>query len=82
MTHIEHTDDDTRAAGSGNGAYFRFFAMIVTAMVAMYVPTYVNSMEWAHVRWSDTRVYMTLIMGASMALIMLGFMLGQYPSGS
>ena len=49
-------------------------------MVAMYVLTYVNSMELAHARWSETRVYMTLVMGASMALIMLGFMLGRYRS--
>ena len=46
----------------------------------MYALTYVNSMELAHVRWSETRLYMTLIMGASMGLIMLGFMLGHYRS--
>lgn len=62
------------------GPYLRFFAMIATAMVAMYVLTYVNTMEVAHVRWSEMRVFMTLIMGASMGLIMLGFMLGHYRS--
>lgn len=88
MDDSDHPAGDSRAPSSGGpssergGAerYVRFFAMIATAMVAMYVLTYVNSMEIAHVRWSETRIYMTLIMGASMALIMLGFMLGQYRS--
>lgn len=58
--------------------YARFIGMIITAMVAMYALTYLNSMELAHVRWSETRVYMTLMMGAAMALIMLAFMLGMH----
>lgn len=52
--------------------------MIATAMVAMYALTYLNSWEWSHLRWSETRLYMTLVMGATMAVIMLGFMLGMY----
>ena len=58
--------------------YLRFGGMIVTAMIAMYALTYLNSMELDHVRWSETRVYMTLLMGGVMALIMLAFMLGMY----
>jgi uncharacterized protein (DUF305 family) len=30
------------------------------------------------VQWSETRFYMTFVMGAAMAVIMLGFMLGMY----
>ncbi|MEX1281131.1 MAG: DUF305 domain-containing protein [Acidimicrobiia bacterium] len=52
--------------------------MIATAMVAMYALTYLNSWDWSHLRWSETRLYMTLLMGATMAVIMLGFMLGMY----
>lgn len=88
MQHQDDPADEAHAPTSGESSsgkggarrYVRFFAMIATAMVAMYALTYVNSMEWAHVRWSETRVYMTLIMGGSMGLIMLGFMLGQYRS--
>ena len=58
--------------------YGRFLAMIATSMVAMFVLTYVNSWEFSHVHWSETRFYMTFIMGASMAVIMLSFMLGMY----
>ncbi|MCB0062556.1 MAG: DUF305 domain-containing protein, partial [Caldilineaceae bacterium] len=31
-----------------------------------------------HVRWSETRFYMAFVMGATMAVIMLSFMLGMY----
>jgi uncharacterized protein (DUF305 family) len=79
MDDTDHPSDDTHEQSDG-GAYLRFFAMIATAMAAMYALTYANSMELAHVRWSETRVYMTLVMGASMGLIMLGFMLGHYRS--
>ncbi|MDX1691496.1 MAG: DUF305 domain-containing protein [Acidimicrobiia bacterium] len=52
--------------------------MIATAMVVMYVLTYLNSAAFEHVRFSEERFYMVLIMGASMAIVMLGFMLGMY----
>ena len=59
-------------------AYLRFGAMIGTAMIAMYAVTYVNTFEFSHVAWSETRIFMTLLMGATMAVIMLGFMLGMF----
>jgi uncharacterized protein (DUF305 family) len=39
---------------------------------------YLNTYEPGHVFWSETRAYMALIMGASMAVVMLTFMLGMY----
>jgi ABC-type multidrug transport system fused ATPase/permease subunit len=59
-------------------SYARFAAMIVTGTVLMYGLMYLNTHELAHVRWSETRAYMALIMGASMAIVMLAFMLGMY----
>lgn len=64
--------------GTETKDYLRFGAMIATAMVVMYILTYVNTFEMSHVQWSETRFYMTLLMGASMAVIMLLFMLGMY----
>jgi hypothetical protein len=58
--------------------YVRFGAMILTSMVVMYALMYLNTYELAHVRFSETRLYMTLIMGAAMTVIMLGFMRGMY----
>jgi uncharacterized protein (DUF305 family) len=54
--------------------------MIATSMVAMFVLTYVNTYATSHVQFSETRMYMTFIMGAAMAVIMLSFMLGMYKS--
>ena len=59
-------------------SYLRFGAMIATSMVVMYAVMYLNTFDLAHVRWSETRLFMTLLMGSTMAIIMLGFMLGMY----
>lgn len=58
--------------------YLRFAAMIGTAMVAMFIVMYLNTYELSHVKWSETRFYMTLLMASTMALVMLAFMLGMY----
>lgn len=65
---------------SAHRNYWRFAAMIATSMTAMYALTYANSYRLGDVRWSETRFYMTFVMGAAMAAIMLGFMLGMYRS--
>lgn len=62
--------------------YLRFAAMIATSTIAMYVLMYLNTYEWGHVFFSETRVYMALIMGACMAVIMLTFMLGMHKQRS
>ncbi|MEQ8437796.1 MAG: DUF305 domain-containing protein [Ilumatobacter fluminis] len=54
--------------------------MIATSMTAMFALTYANTYRLGDVRWSETRFYMTFVMGAAMAVIMLGFMLGMYRS--
>lgn len=61
--------------------YFIFGAMIATSMIAMFGLMYLNTYELSHVRWSDTRFFMTFIMGAAMAVIMLTFMRGMYSDG-
>lgn len=63
--------------------YLRFFAMILTAMVAMFILTYANSYQiFDHAQFSETRVFMTLLMGGSMLIIMLAFMLHMYKNRS
>lgn len=56
--------------------YLVFAAMIVTSMVTMFLLTYTNAWTWSHMRFSEERVYMALLMGSAMAIIMLGFMWG------
>lgn len=59
-------------------SYLRFAAMILSSTVLMYGLMYLNTYELAHLRFSETRVYMALLMGAAMAVVMLGFMQGMY----
>ena len=73
-----HRHEGTTGGGGEIKSYLRFVAMIATAMLVMFGLTYVNTFELSHVSWSETRVYMTIVMGGAMAIIMLGFMLGMY----
>ena len=59
--------------------YAQFFAMIATAMVAMFFLMYTHSYQIIdHFWFSETRLFMTLIMAGSMIIIMLLFMLNMY----
>lgn len=58
--------------------YGRFAAMIATSTVVMYALTYTNAEAWDHVRLSEERIYMALLMGGAMTVIMLGFMWAMY----
>lgn len=60
-------------------SYRRFAAMIVVSTVIMFGLMYSTTLEWSHVWWSQTRFWMALFMGATMAIIMLAFMLSMYP---
>ena len=61
-------------------SYGRFFAMIATSTVVMFGLMYLNTYLWTHVFWSETRAYMAVLMGATMAIIMLAYMLSMYSS--
>lgn len=59
-------------------SYGRFGAMIATSTVVMFGLMYLNTYQLDHVFFSETRAYMALVMGASMAVIMLGYMMDMY----
>ena len=61
-------------------AYARFAVMIATSTLVMYGLMYLNTYSADHVYFSETRVYMALLMGAVMAVVMLGFMWRMYAS--
>ncbi|WP_288999310.1 DUF305 domain-containing protein [uncultured Psychrobacter sp.] len=58
--------------------YLKFFLMILTSTIVMYIMMYFNTYKWDHVYFSETRAYMALYMGAMMAVIMLAFMGNMY----
>lgn len=59
-------------------SYARFGAMIATSTIVMFGLMYLNTYAIEHVVFSQTRTWMALLMGATMAVIMLAFMLGMY----
>jgi hypothetical protein len=62
--------------------YLKFFAMIATSMVAMFFLMYANSYQIIdHFWFSETRLFMSFIMGGAMIIIMLLFMIKMYKNG-
>ena len=59
-------------------SYARFAAMIAVSTIVMYGLMYLNTWALDHVFFSQTRAWMALLMGAVMAVIMLGFMWSMY----
>lgn len=69
--------DDNKKGNS----YLKFFAMIATSMVAMFFLMYTNSYQILDHAWfSEERLFMTMVMGGSMTIVMLAFMLQMYKS--
>ena len=61
-----------------HGSYGRFAAMIATSTAVMLGLMYLNTYALDHVFWSQTRFWMALVMGATMAMVMLAFMRHMY----
>jgi hypothetical protein len=59
-------------------SYARFGAMIATSTVVMFGLMYLNTYAFEHVFFSQTRAWMAFVMGAAMAIIMIGFMWAMY----
>lgn len=60
------------------GSYLKFAAMLGTSFVIMYAVMFLNAAEFDHVYLSVMRFYMTVLMIAPMAIVMLLFMRGMY----
>jgi uncharacterized protein (DUF305 family) len=58
--------------------YGRFGVMILTSTIIMLGLMYLNTYQLNHVFFSETRVYMAVMMGAAMAIVMLAFMRKMY----
>ncbi|WP_142827963.1 DUF305 domain-containing protein [Planococcus soli] len=58
--------------------YLKFGIMIVTSTFLMYWLMFLNVFQLDHVTFSETRIYMALIMGSIMAIVMLLFMWPMY----
>ncbi|MFD1613722.1 DUF305 domain-containing protein [Gelatiniphilus marinus] len=74
MNTQEHTNNDNK----GLSNYTKFFLMLGSSFVAMYITMYLNTYEFDHVWFSLTRFYMVCLGIAAMALIMFFFMKNMY----
>lgn len=55
-------------------AYVKFAGMVIVSTIVMFIFKYFSTYKLDHVFFSETRAYMALLMGATMAIIMLAFM--------
>ena len=67
-----------KSHSTSHGRWTTFAAMIATSIVTMFVLKYSNVYAADHVYFSQTRMWMALMMGMAMIVIMLGFMWGMY----
>lgn len=58
--------------------YKNYFLMIGVSSILMYLAMYLHTYAWDHVFFSETRLYMNLLMTSIMAVVMLSFMSQMY----
>lgn len=73
-----HSNPHGQHGQHSGGMYSRFAAMIAVSTLVMFGLMYLNTLQPDHVFYSETRTYMALVMGATMAIIMLLFMRHMY----
>jgi len=62
--------------------YARFGVMIATSTLVMFGLMYLNTYALDHIFFSETRAYMAVLMGATMAVVMLAFMRRMYENAT
>ena len=77
-TSATRSTQTTSMDGDQRRMYLRFLAMIATSGLVMFVLTYTNNFSAEHIRFSEERLYMALLMSGAMAIVMLSFMWGMY----
>lgn len=60
-------------------SYARFTAMIVLSIPVMFGLMYLNTYVSDHIEFSQTRLWMAVMMAAAMAMLMMGMMWKMYP---
>lgn len=63
-------------------SYWHFSTMIVVSTVVMFGLMCLNTYPLDHVFYSQTRIWMAVVMGATMAIIMIAFMWSMYRSAA
>jgi hypothetical protein len=66
--------------GAGPMTDTRSLAMIATSTVVVFVLMYLNTDLFGHVSFSETRIWMAVLMGATMAFVTMSFMRTMSPA--
>ncbi|MEQ9399502.1 MAG: DUF305 domain-containing protein [Longimicrobiales bacterium] len=81
MEHQHAAGDRQESPHRDRRKYLKFLAMIGTSMVVMFCLMYLHSYQLIDHAWfSETRLFMAMIMGGGMIVVMLLFMLDMYRS--
>lgn len=80
--NVTHRAGGSKEPQTRARTYGRFAGMIATSAVLMYVVMYFNTYSIDHVYFSWTRVFMTMMAAAVMAVVMLWFMRRMYTDRS
>ena len=73
-TESDESNNENKQKAHERRMYVRFGLMIATSTAVMFVLMYSNVFALDHVRWSEERFYMALLMAGAMALVMFAFM--------
>ena len=76
-TRLDETSDSDERRKTAKH-YARFAGMVLTGAAVMYVTMYAGTWEWGHVRFSESRVFMTLTMAGTMGIVMFLWMRSMY----
>jgi hypothetical protein len=79
MQKTDHGESHSSGHTGGLNPYVRFAGMIATSTVVMFVLTYTNVFDVAHIHFSQERLYMAILMGSAMAIVMLAWMWKMHP---
>ncbi|WP_229008764.1 DUF305 domain-containing protein [Methylophilus sp. Leaf408] len=77
---MEKSSSSNQGHAMASMKYTTFAQMIAAGTIIMFGLMYLNTYSLDHVFFSETRAYMALIMGATMAVVMLAFMWKMYPN--
>jgi len=79
---MEYEQHDRNKKMDMSMSYGRFAAMIATSTVIKFGLMYVNSYALSHAEFSQTRTWMAMVMGGTMAVIMMAFMRSMYKNAN
>lgn len=75
MQNTQSTKERVRSTqNGGKHPYLNFCMVLIASIAVMFFTSYLNTYDPSHIFFSQTRLYMSILMGMAMSLVMLSFM--------